>query len=116
MEKRFNHNKPKQNFAVIIVEVLIEESLDLITLPKFVLVVEVNILQINTAKQNSAQFVEIKHIEKIGKADVYNMEVKNHHNFSVCGGFIVHNCMDSTRYFCSTIIGNRLAKLKEVRM
>ena len=26
------------------------------------------------------------------------------------------HAMDSTRYFCSTIIGNRLAKLKEVRM
>nr|DAQ77221.1 MAG TPA: DNA polymerase III, alpha subunit-structure, naturally occurring, TRANSFERASE.5A [Caudoviricetes sp.] len=32
------------------------------------------------------------------------MEVKNHHNFSVCGGFIVHNCMDAARYFAYTII------------
>ena len=30
--------------------------------------------------------------------DVYNMEVRNHHNYSVCGGFIIHNCMDAIRY------------------
>ncbi len=26
------------------------------------------------------------------------MEVKDHHNFSVEGGLIVHNCIDATRY------------------
>ena len=31
-------------------------------------------------------------------ADVYNMTVKNTHNFSVNGGLIVHNC-DALRYF-----------------
>ena len=66
-------------------------------------------MQINTIKQNSVQFVGIKNIEKIGKADVYNMEVKNHHNFSVCGGFIVHNCMDALRYFVYTILNNQTA-------
>lgn len=86
-----------------------------IILLKFVVVAEVNILQINIKKQNTVQFVKIKGIKRIGKADVYNMEVKDHHNFSVCGGFIVHNCMDAVRYFCSTILGNRLAKLKTVR-
>lgn len=43
-------------------------------------------------------YVSIVGIKYIGKADVYNMEVKNHHNFSVCGGFIIHNCCDATRY------------------
>lgn len=42
--------------------------------------------------------MSIKEITYIGKADVYNMEVKSHHNYSVCGGFIVHNCMDAIRY------------------
>jgi len=37
-------------------------------------------------------------IEYAGQADVYNMEVKDHHNFSICGGLIVHNC-DALRYF-----------------
>jgi hypothetical protein len=37
----------------------------------------------------------IKKIEPIGLQDVYNMEVEGHHNFSVNGGLIVHNC----RYF-----------------
>ena len=46
------------------------------------------------------------------------MEVENHHNFSVCGGFIVHNCMDALRYFCYTIIrragGMKILKWGEI--
>ncbi len=42
--------------------------------------------------------VKIKSIKYIGKHDVYNMEVKNHHNFSVNGGLIVHNCYDGAGY------------------
>ena len=34
----------------------------------------------------------VKSIKPIGYADVYNMEVEDHHNFSVNGGLIVHNC------------------------
>ncbi|MGX0437573.1 hypothetical protein ACUW5X_000338 [Staphylococcus hominis] len=26
------------------------------------------------------------------------MEVENHHNYSVEGGFIIHNCIDALRY------------------
>lgn len=47
------------------------------------------------AEQNYLSIVEIKYI---GKEDVYNMEVRNHHNYSVCGGFIIHNCVDALRY------------------
>lgn len=32
------------------------------------------------------------------------MEVKHHHNFSVNGGFVVHNCMDAIRYFVYTVL------------
>lgn len=46
--------------------------------------------------------VGIKSIRKIGRADVYNMEVEDNHNFAVEGGLIVHNCMDSMRYFVKT--------------
>lgn len=35
---------------------------------------------------------KIKKIKHIGKQNVYNMEVEQHHNFSVSGGLIVHNC------------------------
>ena len=78
-------------------------------LQKSVVAAEVNILRTNIKKQNTVQLVKIKSIRKIGKADVYNMEVKNHHNFSVCGGFIVHNCMDALRYFVYTILNNQTA-------
>lgn len=47
---------------------------------------------------------KIKSIKYLGKEDVYNMEVENHHNFSVNGGLIVHNCMDAVRYFVNTIV------------
>lgn len=115
MEKNFNHHRLNQNFAVIIARAHTEEKKALIILRKFVVFAEVNILQIDTTKQNSVQFVGIKSIKKIGKANVYNMEVKSHHNFSVCGGFIVHNCLDSTRYMCSTIIGRKAARFREIR-
>lgn len=39
----------------------------------------------------------MKSIKYIGKEDVYNLEVEDHHNFSVNGGLIIHNC-DSLRY------------------
>ena len=40
------------------------------------------------------------------------MEVKGQHNFSICGGYIVHNCMDAVRYFCYTILNKRTAQIK----
>lgn len=44
------------------------------------------------------QTAKIKSITYLGKEDVYNMEVEGHHNFSVNGGLIVHNCYDSVGY------------------
>lgn len=41
---------------------------------------------------------KIKSIEPIGQENVYNMEVEDHHNYSVNGGLIIHNC-DAIRYF-----------------
>ena len=74
-------------------------------------IVEKNSLQINIEKQQYAlkparccytqettDLIKIKRIEYLGKQDVYNMEVKTHHNFSVNGGLIVHNSIDMTRY------------------
>ncbi|WP_180960912.1 hypothetical protein [Aerococcus viridans] len=53
----------------------------------------------NLALQNSdIKSVKVKSIKYKGKQDVYNMEVPNHHNYSVAGGFIIHNCIDATRY------------------
>lgn len=50
--------------------------------------------------------VKIKTIKKlVQKEDVYNLEVKDHHNFAVNGGFIVHNCIDALRYaLCDEIL------------
>ena len=77
----------------------------------YVLTVDESLKQINTAKQSvapnpvridftrgSLKFAKIKSIRYIGKQDVYNMEVRGHHNFSVNGGLIVHNSIDATRY------------------
>lgn len=48
-------------------------------------------------------FEEVVYIHAVGYADVYNMEVADNHNFAVNNGLIVHNCMDSTRYFVKTM-------------
>lgn len=42
--------------------------------------------------------VKVKSVKFIGYEDVYNMEVETHHNFSVNGGLIVHNCYDGLGY------------------
>ena len=39
---------------------------------------------------------------------MYNLEVAKYHNFSVNGGYIVHNCMDDCRYFANTIMRRRV--------
>ena len=72
------------------------------------LIVENNSLSTNTQKLNAvannavqdyqANFVKIKKITKCDAEPVYNMEVETHHNFSVQGGLIVHNCIDAVRY------------------
>lgn len=49
---------------------------------------------------------KIKSIKYVGKDDVYNMQVKDNHNYSVNGGLIIHNC-DALRYFVKTIIKPR---------
>lgn len=60
--------------------------------------------QTSTAKQNTApSLVRIKSVHPIGKQAVYNMEVEVHHNFSVNGGLVVHNCIDATRYACEPL-------------
>ena len=44
--------------------------------------------------------MKVKAIEYAGKADVYNMEVEDTHNFVVNSGTVVHNCYDEWRYVC----------------
>lgn len=66
------------------------------------------------AELNSLSYIGINKIEKVGHADVYNMEVENHHNFAVNGGFIVHNCMDADRYFAMKRLYKK--KKKHVRL
>lgn len=76
---------------------------------------EKSLQQTNIQKQKPVQEVAeitcvgIKSIRKVGKADVYNMEVEDNHNFAIEGGLIVHNCMDATRYFVKT---KHLAKIQ----
>ena len=53
---------------------------------------------------------KVAKIEEVQNEDVYNMEVMGTHNFAVNGGVIVHNCMDDIRYFCNTIMKNKVRK------
>ncbi len=45
----------------------------------------------NKLDQTGIRLAKVKRVRKIGRADTYNMEVKDHQNFSVNGGLIVHN-------------------------
>lgn len=50
--------------------------------------------------------VGIVSIRPIGRANVYNMEIDDFHNFVVNGGLIVHNCIDAVRYACEDDMKN----------
>ena len=57
-----------------------------------------------------SNLVSVEKMEYNPNEDVYNMEVMGTHNFAVNGGVIVHNCMDDIRYFCNTIMKNKVRK------
>ena len=44
--------------------------------------------------------MKVKAVRRAGRADVYNMEVEETHDFVIQGGVIPHNCADEWRYFC----------------
>lgn len=44
--------------------------------------------------------MKIKSIKAAGRADVFNMEVDDTHDFIIQGGVISHNCADEVRYMC----------------
>ena len=47
--------------------------------------------QTNTDQQLGVKTAKVKKIKYMGKADVYNLEVNNTHNF-LANGLVVHNC------------------------
>ena len=44
--------------------------------------------------------MKVKRVRLAGRADVYNMEVEDTHDFVIQGGVISHNCADEWRYLC----------------
>ena len=102
----------KQSFVVMLVSLDGGENKDMTMKQEFVNTVEKNLQQTNTLKLEPVQevvqikTVKIKRIIPDGIEDVYNMEVEDHHNFSVNGGFIVHNCLDALRYACERFSKN----------
>ena len=44
--------------------------------------------------------MKIRTIRRAGRADVFNMEVEETHDFVIQGGVIAHNCADEWRYMC----------------
>ena len=104
MVKNLNQRRSMQNFAVITVRQGVEGRKGLTILKQNVqsvvrILLKTNILKERRVQENAEQnYLSIVEIKYIGKEDVYNMEVMSHHNYSVCGGFIIHNCMDAIRY------------------
>lgn len=61
--------------------------------------------QIGIQKQRPVQdHVAVQSVQIVGITDVYDLSVLRYHNFAICGGMIVHNCMDAVRYLVKTII------------
>lgn len=59
--------------------------------------------------------IKVKSITYAGKADVFNMEVEDTHNFVIQGGVVAHNCVDECRYLLmSRPIAPMVAKEKEI--
>ena len=112
--KSFNQEKQGKTIKTVFVLAnalrRIAENQALMMLSKSAKDVEVNMLRTNTKKQNAVHLVGVAKIEIEPNEDVYNMEVMGTHNFAVNGGVIVHNCMDDIRYFCNTIMKNKLRK------
>lgn len=84
-----------------------EEKKGLMMFQEYADIAEKNSELISIQKQNAVlknahlhqeNLIKIQSIEFEGYEDVYNLEVPDQHNFSVNGGFIVHNCIDSCRY------------------
>ncbi|MCF0247664.1 MAG: hypothetical protein HUJ86_03560 [Synergistes sp.] len=47
--------------------------------------------------------VKVQKVERLGKDDVYNLEVEGTHCFAVEDGAIIHNCLDALRYYVHTL-------------
>ena len=84
-------------FALINVKVLGEEKVVLIMKKENVCCVSKPSYATSTVKKQNVIIAHPKGIKKIGKEDVYNLEVKETHNF-VANGIVVHNSIDATRY------------------
>ena len=95
--------KNRIHFAAIIVNQRLDVNQAWMIFLRSAKSVEKNSRLINIQKSNIAKSVGIKSIELDGNEDVYNLEVDDNHNFAVNGGLIVHNCMDSARYFVQTM-------------
>lgn len=52
----------------------------------------------STSTEGRGYAIKVKSVTAAGKADVYNMEVDDTHNFVIQGGAIAHNCADEWRY------------------
>ena len=84
-------------FVLINVKVHGEEKVVLIMKKENVCCVSKPSYATSTAKKQSVIIAHPTGIKKIGKEDVYNLEVKETHNF-VANGIVVHNSIDATRY------------------
>lgn len=60
--------------------------------------------------------MKVLSVKPVGRADVYNMNVEDVHNFIIQGGVIAHNC-DAVRYQCMQhIIPPRLIETTQLPM
>ena len=121
VEKNLQAQSMKQSFVAMLVSLDGGVSKDMTMKQEFVNTVEKNLQQTNIQRLEPVQevvqikTVKVKRIIPDGIEDVYNMEVDDHHNFSVNGGFIVHNCLDALRYACERFSKNAKIRFTDRR-
>ena len=116
--KSFTHyrSEKKRNIVQMLAKAPQEGKAELMQKDAYAPYVGRNFMLTNTSEQKlvpdnaEIYFVGVQGIKTCGKQPVYNMEVDEYHNFSVNGGIIVHNCMDSARYYAMTMLRRKVGK------
>ena len=92
VEKNMKHIRMGRiDFVLTNVRVLGGEKLESMILKENVLNVEKVLKSTSIEKLKNVEIAQVSKVRKIGKDNVYNMEVEDLHNY-IANGIVVHNC------------------------
>lgn len=97
--KLLNPKRTRQNFVQIIARVNLEENKELIISKKLVSFAEKIIQSTSMQEQKLAEVNVVRSYEE----NVFDLMIEDQHEY-FANGVLVHNCVDSIRYYCSYIL------------